>query len=487
MKKFTINALCTLTLLLCLPLCLAADERTEPIDVIIALDKSLSMVEEIDAVRDYVNTHLVDELLIPGDFFLTVAFYGQTEIPVAVKIGGAEDKARIKEIVGGLKADGVYTDIGNALDVLGQELETKSDPERKKYLLLLTDGIQEAPPESKYYSPVKGEINHAFLENTRIIQKKGWKIHVLGVGADAEALEISRELTKELAEELGGEYSELSERPTAEEILEKTGEFLGSIVIKDGVSLSRIRSKGRGTLSFTLESKGYAETKQIDLASVILNLPGTAWGQGNILPSPASITVEPDSVEAVSMPVLISGELAPGEYNGTLKFVFAGENRFLPVAADIAVRVQTWAQNYRFWLLGAALLLVLLLLLLALWLSRLSGRSRLRIRLLVEGKPIAPAGSAGQEPAYRTLREGKFLFLNDAEESFILADKRTPGSLARLSVSGDRLRFGMLKAERFPKLNPREIPEDAREHTFTVRTQSGARKAVGFESPAVRH
>ena len=102
MKKFNIYALCTLTLLLCLPLSLAADERTEPIDVIIALDKSLSMVEEIDAVRDYVNKHLVDELLIPGDFFLTVAFYGQAEIPVAVKIGGAGDKARIKEIVGGL-------------------------------------------------------------------------------------------------------------------------------------------------------------------------------------------------------------------------------------------------------------------------------------------------------------------------------------------------------------------------------------------------
>jgi Mg-chelatase subunit ChlD len=477
MKKFKISLL---LLVLCLPLCLSADERTEPIDVIIALDKSLSMVEEIDAVKEYVNTYLVDQLLITGDFFLTVAFYGEAEIPVSVKIDSEKNKEEVKEIVSGLAADGVYTDIGNALDVLGSELEKTSDTGRKKYLLLLTDGIQEAPPESKYYSPVKGVINHAFLENTKIIQKKGWKIHVLGVGADPETLKASREL----AEELAGDFTELSERPTAEEILKKTREFLGSINVADGVSLSRIKAGGRGTLSFTLESKNYPDAKKIVISGITLSLPGQARGPENILPGPYSLSIEPESSEQVTIPVRIAGELEPGEYSGTLEFAFAGETRFLPTVVDVRFQVQTWLQNNRIWVLAAIVLLVLLIILLVLLLSRLTGRSKLRIRLLVDGKAVGPAGGGAAE--WQNLREGKFLFLNDAEESFILSAGRSPDSLARLSVFQDRLRFGMLKAERFPKLNPRDIPMDAREQTFTVRNKSGVRKTVGFESPSAK-
>ena len=78
--------------LLILASMLYADQRDEPVDVIVALDKSLSMEEEIEAVKDYVNTYLIDQLLIPGDYFLTVAFYGQTEIPVSLDITGDEDK-----------------------------------------------------------------------------------------------------------------------------------------------------------------------------------------------------------------------------------------------------------------------------------------------------------------------------------------------------------------------------------------------------------
>ena len=107
---------------------LLADERTEPIDVIIALDKSLSMVEEIDAVKKYVNAHVIEDLLIPGDFFLVVAFYGETIVPVSTTIGGPEDKERAKEMISALAADGRFTDIGNALDVLGEQIERHSRP-----------------------------------------------------------------------------------------------------------------------------------------------------------------------------------------------------------------------------------------------------------------------------------------------------------------------------------------------------------------------
>ena len=118
---------------------ISADVRTEPIDVIVALDKSLSMVEEIGAVVEYVNTYIIDQLLIPGDYFLVLAFYGRTEIPVAMRITGDADKQKAKQAVAALAANGRFTDIGNALDVLGAELAKLPEQNRRKHLLLITD------------------------------------------------------------------------------------------------------------------------------------------------------------------------------------------------------------------------------------------------------------------------------------------------------------------------------------------------------------
>jgi hypothetical protein len=50
-----------------------------------------------------------------------------------------------------------------------------------QHVLLITDGIQEAPPTSKYYSD--GSFNHALLENTKTIQKKRLEDPALGLGA----------------------------------------------------------------------------------------------------------------------------------------------------------------------------------------------------------------------------------------------------------------------------------------------------------------
>jgi len=252
---------------LILPFSAAADEREEPIDVIIALDKSKSMAEndKIEAVKEYMNSYIIDELLIEGDFFLVVAFYGQTEIPISTTIQSDEDKERAKAIIAQMLGDGVYTDIGNALDVLGQQVEKYARPDRKKHLLLITDGIQEAPPDSKYYSP-DGSFNHAFLENSKIIQKQGWKIHILGIGAGSAA--------KELAETLSGTYTEVEEEPSPEEIAEETRDILGTIVITAQPQAKAFSRGGKSSLELRLESSGYDESKTIRIRRLSIQLDG---------------------------------------------------------------------------------------------------------------------------------------------------------------------------------------------------------------------
>ena len=155
-----------------------ADKRTGNIDMFVVLDRSLSMFERVggvrklDAVKAYATRELIDNQLILGDFLEVIGFYGKTEILVSQLVQTEADRTAIKRIINGLVENGHYTDIGNALDTLRTEVEKRESDGRLKHILLITDGIQEAPPTSKYYSRA-GSFNHEFLANTKTIQKKG--------------------------------------------------------------------------------------------------------------------------------------------------------------------------------------------------------------------------------------------------------------------------------------------------------------------------
>jgi len=456
--KIHLFSLILLVFSLILPFSVAADEREEPIDVIIALDKSKSMAEndKIEAVKEYVNSYIIDELLIEGDFFLVVAFYGQTEIPISTTIESDEDKERAKAIIAQQLGDGVYTDIGNALDVLGQQVEKYARPDRKKHLLLITDGIQEAPPESKYYSP-DGSFNHAFLENTKIIQMKGWKVHILGVGLGEEA--------ERLAEELAGTYTDLSEKPTVEELVEKTGEFLAALEVTGPVTMDPVDYRGRSRIHLSVESKGYEEEQTVEVSGIRLTLPDGM--EKSILEDSASFTFAPDSTTDVGISVRIPAAVEAGDFTGNLRFEFSGEKRFLPVVGSVDYHVKSFFENFWWWMLIALVVLILLVLLILLLVRRLK-KAMYRFQL------IAGAKKADQ-PVYK-IKEGKPLYLELAEGEVAVNPKRNPQSIARLMAIQKGVRMTLLKSERFPKFY--DAPLDIRDFDFRVRLDLDKKKDI---------
>ncbi|UCF97133.1 MAG: VWA domain-containing protein [Spirochaetaceae bacterium] len=443
-----------------LPFSAAADEREEPIDVIIALDKSKSMAEndKIEAVKEYVNSYIIDELLIEGDFFLVVAFYGQTEIPISVTISGDEDKERAKAIIAQLLGDGVYTDIGNALDVLGEQVEKYSRPDRKKHLLLITDGIQEAPPESKYYSP-DGSFNHEFLENTKTIQMKGWKVHILGVGIGEEA--------RKLADELAGTYTDLSEQPTVEELMEKTGEFLSALEVSGPVTMAPVDYRGRSRVALSVESKGYTDERTVVISGLRLTLPDGM--ERNILADPASFTFAPDSTTDLAISVRIPEPVEVGDQSGSLRFEFSGEDRFLPVVSQVDYHVNSFFENFWWWMLIALAVLILLVLLIVLLARRLK-KVKYRFQLVTGTKKEEKAA-----PVYR-IKEGKPLYLEVVEGAVAVNPKRTPESIARLMAIQKGVRLTVLKSERFPKFS--DAPLDILDFDFRVRLDLDKKKDI---------
>ncbi len=315
------RVLSTVALAIVLASPVLADSRKANIDVIIALDKSLSMQDngKIAAVKSWVTTSIIDQLIIPGDFLSVISFYGKADLIISQTITGDADKQSAKAVISRIKGNGRFTDIGNALDVVKAQLADKEKDGREKYVLLLTDGIQEAPPSSKYYSK-NGTFNHEFLANTKTIQQKGWKVMILGIGIETAA--------KDLAKELQGSYSEISNTLTPESITQTAGTLFGTPAIDGAVTVSPIGSDGSSRVSFVLKPSGLAGDMRIVVSGLDAQ-DGTQTISG-LLATPLTLTVKKDGTTPVSFPVRFPASLQPGASAGTLPFHSAPPNVSLP-------------------------------------------------------------------------------------------------------------------------------------------------------------
>jgi len=313
-----------LSFLLVLPFySIFADERTENIDIYLVLDKSLSMEEEINSVKQYVLENIINKIVIKGDYFLLIPFYGTTDKNFNDYINSDEKLKELQNNVLNLKADGRFTDIGNALDKLEEKIKSTNESSRK-YMLLITDGKQEAPNNSPYYSP-DGTFNHKFLENTKEIQKKGWKIVVLGIGTNTAAQGIARELS--------ASYKEVPDNADSTEINNAVDSFLGTLNITEIESIITTGNKYKTNLNFKLESKNYKTVKEISISEIRLIKNGNK--EINVLKSPFSFSVNPEAITNVSIPVELP--VFNKDYSGSIIFIFQGADSFTPAVNKVFV------------------------------------------------------------------------------------------------------------------------------------------------------
>jgi Mg-chelatase subunit ChlD len=455
------HILAALAVALVLAAPILADTRKANIDVIIALDKSLSMEDKIGAVKTWVNSFILDQLIIPGDTLTVIAFYGKADLLISQTITSDADRAAAKALISRLRGDGRFTDIGNALDEVKAQLANKETDGREKYVLLLTDGIQEAPPSSKYWSK-NGTFNHEFLSNTKTIQQKGWKVMILGIGIDTAA--------KQLAQELQGSYSEITTTLTPQTIATTAGTLFGMPSIDGPVVLRSVTSRGSSEVQFTLKPSGMAGDVQITVNDVAVQAASQSFS--GLLPSPATLTVKKDGSTRVRIPLLFPADLAPGSSPGTLTFSFSSTQRFAPAQVPVTLQVMGWVQSNLLLLGGALVLLLAVAALVVLLIWRLTRGRPLRFAVLVDDMPVQ------DDPA--TLRTGRELFLNDLASVISLAPRRTGKSVAKFAVREGRLGLTALKADRFPKL--KEFPPEVRGKSFVLRTESGKNVTLKVQS-----
>jgi Mg-chelatase subunit ChlD len=439
----------------------SADTRKENIDVIIALDKSLSMENKIGAVKSWVNSFILDQLVIPGDFLTVITFYGKTEILISKEIAGDTDRAGAKALISAIQGNGRFTDIGNALDALKAQLADKEKDGRQKYVLLLTDGIQEAPPSSKYWSK-NGAFNHEFLANTKTIQQKGWKVMILGIGVETAA--------KQLAQELQGSYSEITTKLTPESLATTAGTLFGMPSVSGPVTLGPVSASGSAQVSFTLKSSGLAGDTRITVADAAVESGNRMYS--SLVTTPAVIVVKKDGTLPVRIPLKFPGGLPAGTSSGTLTFSFGSTERFAPAQVPVTLTVQGWVQSNLVLLVPGLVVLLVLIALIIFLIWRLTRGKPARFVVLVDGEPVQA------EPI--SLRAGREAFLNDDASSFSVVPRRNARSVARFSVAGGKLALAALKEDRFPKQV--DFPAEARGQSFLLRTQAGKNVTLKVQS-----
>jgi hypothetical protein len=124
--------------------------RSGSLDVVLLLDKSLSMASCFEEAKNYAAGNVLGAILIPGDRLIVETVYGKVDRLVTATISSEEDKAKAIRAIRQVKADGKFTDLGAALDAAKKDLDELGQNDRPKYVLLITDERQEAPKGSPY-------------------------------------------------------------------------------------------------------------------------------------------------------------------------------------------------------------------------------------------------------------------------------------------------------------------------------------------------
>jgi len=171
-----------------------AETRKINVDFFVLLDVSLSMEgEAIRDARDFTARNIIADLVEPDDWLCLLTFWGDNKIIWQDYIKSQSDKVQLIRQLATIEADGRFTDIGLALDQVSQILEKRGQPERPKYILLITDEIQEARPGTRYYSEEQ-VLRHHMLDYVRRIDRGLYRVITVGYPYRDSIEESARQL-----------------------------------------------------------------------------------------------------------------------------------------------------------------------------------------------------------------------------------------------------------------------------------------------------
>ncbi|HUX20601.1 MAG TPA: vWA domain-containing protein, partial [Spirochaetia bacterium] len=161
-----------------------AHAQSAPIDLVVLVDTSESMIPYWKDTTDYIIRNILTGVLHKDDTFHLISFASRPELEISRKIESEKDVQAILARFLLLQPLGRYTDLVSAIQYLYQYVIDLPLSTQKK-IIILTDGIHDPPPDSSF--PIKIGPNgqdisgnkQQIVETAQAMRRHGWEVHIV--------------------------------------------------------------------------------------------------------------------------------------------------------------------------------------------------------------------------------------------------------------------------------------------------------------------
>lgn len=360
-------------------------------DFIIVLDQSGSMREKVpgepgqgyydnplesEKALGAVNAlnEIADNILKDGDNFSLITFGNDAELILSQELHYPHERELLAKRVRAVPFRDKYTDIIVGLQKAG-DLLTKLRPERRKILVLITDGRNEPPDDSPYKDPQKQQEAYDGLRE--LFDSNSWDVALVGLGAHTNITEIAQKLN--LPEHYAIVVDDVEDNQQITQRLRTFAEEVesGQVNLEVKVLQATLEPKlfggykeGTASLLLTSTYKETTVTIQLD-PNTPIQLQGNTLA--NVTVQPLSFTLNPQQSEPINFIFTVAGKRPfDGRVKGLFTLQFADKKtKVFPASGEFDIYLQSWWEAYGVYaviliILGVAALIV------ATWLIRKS-------------------------------------------------------------------------------------------------------------------
>ncbi len=464
----------------------------EGMDVVVMVDVTWSLTEQFNDIEHYLLGTLLSDVLKNGDTFHLLWFSDHPETLITGSVTDRQSRelfrSRLKELRNLQYLYGHYTDLVAAVAYLIKFTE-KLPPDRKKLIILVTDGINDPPPGSKDNAGAE-ELKRIFMSQAEEIKKHGWSIHIL----------------KTLFEKQGAGNPEST--PFFETFREQGNTTIVPFtngkkddLLAETAGLARIVFPGDlGTLGekalvpFVLKNDG--------TAPVTLTLTAIRAGDKNLLIEPVTAGAAPKGSGALNAQVEFPDDLPNGKQSLSVTLEFKDNPRLVGASGELRFTYQRnlppplvdFNRNYNLgvgvfplWavLVAVGALVVLLVILLLILIAVRHRGFHVSVRRTLGADAIARHARFGHRTLtefqktnthsfavemivdmqrrhighrnIRTIRRNRSLTVGGGRSAFLIFLVPVPPKIARIRYDGEDFTFQPVKWDFFPGLKG-EIP-----------------------------
>lgn len=354
-----------------------------------------------------------DSMLRRGDHFTVITFGDKSLVFLSQQIGYEHERGVISRHIRGLLFNDRKTDITDSLVKAAELVASLKTPERRKIVIMITDGVNDPPADSLYLRPDIQKKTYEQLSDT--IHSNKWKVFLVGLGRETgenireiarnlgltedstkivENIQNSREVTDKLTEIFKALQEARVESEKKEIRLKLNPDLFGGYEI------------GEDIIPLTSFCREEVEIK-LDSASP-LHITGS--DDLKIIVTPPNIKLAPRQPGNLNLRISFGGKRPDqGRVTGNYIFRFADATTpFYPHAGTVEILLPSWWEVYGLYALIAVVFAAILLSVILKIIRRIRV-PEIRITVTANDVPL------GESMTLRT------------EESFVIADKHFEG------------------------------------------------------------